>query len=97
MTARHPGEILKQAREDHRPPVQFSDFVRATKISSSLLSHIESGTRRITAPTALKIAAYFKRTLGASNPMSRARYWMDLQSEYDLAAAEANADAADAA
>ncbi len=70
----HPGEILME------------DFMKAMGITArqlaadidvppSRISEIVNGRRPITADTALRLGVYFKMD---------ARFWMNLQSEYDI-------------
>ena len=69
-----PGEILL---EEFMQPLGLSQsrLARDLDIPQSRLSAIIRGERAITADTALRLAAYF----GTS-----ARFWLNLQAEYDL-------------
>ena len=74
----HPGETL---REDFMKPLGLTAsrlamelFVPATRVND-----IVRGRRAITADTALRLARYFGTT---------ARFWLNLQTNYDLELAE---------
>jgi addiction module HigA family antidote len=69
-----PGEIL---REDFMKPLGIMAQKLATDIdvSSSRISDIVNGKRRITADTALRLSIFFNM---------EARYWLNLQREYDV-------------
>src|ERR1044071_7828864 len=70
----HPGETLK---EDVLEPLGMSvnQFAKALAVDAARLNEIVRGRRGITADTALRLARY----LGTS-----ARFWLNLQSDYDL-------------
>ena len=70
----HPGEILL---EEFMKPMQLSARQLAADIdvSPSRISEIVNGTRPITADTALRLGIFFKM---------EPRFWINLQSEYDL-------------
>lgn len=70
----HPGEILL---EDFMKPMGISARKLAADIdvSPSRISELVHGTRPITADTALRLGLYF-----GMEP----RFWMNLQSEYDM-------------
>ena len=74
----HPGEILL---EDFMRPMNIT----ARQISSDMdvppsrISDIVNGTRPITADTALRLGLFFGMD---------ARYWLNLQSEYDVRVAK---------
>jgi addiction module HigA family antidote len=74
----HPGVTLK---EDFLAPLELSGSRLAMDlhVPPSRINDILHGRRGITAETALRIARYF----GTS-----ATFWMNLQAQYDLAAAE---------
>jgi len=69
-----PGEILL---EEFLKPNSISQepLSRDIDVPKSRISGIVHGTRSVTADTALRLATYF----GTS-----ARFWMNLQDEYDL-------------
>lgn len=70
----HPGEILL---EDFMKPMGISARRLAADIdvSPSRISDLVHGTRPVTADTALRLGLYFNM-----DP----RFWMNLQSEYDM-------------
>ena len=74
----HPGEILLE--EFIRPmDLSLAAVSRATGIPASRLTEITKGRRSITAETALRLARFFGTTAG---------FWVGLQGEHDLEAAE---------
>ncbi len=75
----HPGEILKA---EFLEPLGLSvnALSQAIKAPRTRLNDIIRGRRGITADTAMRLARYF----GTS-----ARFWMNLQSHYELEIAEA--------
>ncbi len=74
-----PGEILA---EEFLEPMGLShrELARRMRVSPMRISEIVRGKRSITAETAIKLAA----VLGTS-----AKFWMNLQCNYDLAIAAA--------
>ena len=70
----HPGEILL---EEFLQPMEISQYRLAKDIGVPVrrINEIVLGKRRITADTALRLARFF----GLSE-----RFWMNLQSRYDL-------------
>jgi addiction module HigA family antidote len=70
----HPGEILL---EEFLQPLKISQYRLAKDIGVPVrrINEIVLGKRRITADTALRLARFF----GLSE-----RFWMNLQSRYDL-------------
>ena len=78
LPAIHPGEILSE--ELNEIGVSVSALARALDVPQSRMADVVKGKRGITADTALRLGAYF----GTS-----ARFWLNLQSAYDLAAAQA--------
>ncbi len=70
----HPGEILL---EEFLEPMEVSQYRLAKDISvpPRRVNEIVHGKRAITADTALRLARYF----GTSE-----RFWMNLQTRYDL-------------
>jgi antitoxin HigA-1 len=70
----HPGEIL---REDYLIPLGMSVYrlAKGLHMTQTAVSQILSGKRSITALTAMRL----ERFMGAS-----ARFWLNLQSAYDL-------------
>ncbi len=82
MTAKikptHPGDVL---RYEYLEPLGMTPnaLAIALRVPASRIGEIVNGKRSITAPTAMRLARYFG---------SSARFWMNLQSYYDLAVAE---------
>jgi addiction module HigA family antidote len=74
----HPGETL---REDFLKPLGLSVNRLATElfVPATRINDIVRARRSITADTALRLARYFGTT---------PQFWMNLQSNYDLEAAE---------
>jgi addiction module HigA family antidote len=74
----HPGEILL---EDFMKPMGISARQLAADIdvSPSRISELVNGKRPITADTALRLGLFF-----GMDP----RFWMNLQTEYDLRVAQ---------
>jgi addiction module HigA family antidote len=74
----HPGDVL---RHDYLEPLGMTPnaLAIAIRVPASRVGEIVNGKRSITAPTAMRLARYFG---------SSARFWMNLQSYYDLAIAE---------
>lgn len=70
----HPGEVL--ADELSTINVTASKLARAIDVPQSRMTGIIKGHRRVSADTALRLAQYF----GTS-----ARFWLNLQTAYDLA------------
>jgi len=76
----HPGEILL---EDFMKPMGITARQLAADIdvSPSRISEIIHGARPITADTALRLGLFFSM---------EPRFWMNLQSEYDMRMAKRN-------
>lgn len=74
----HPGEVLL---EDFMRPMGISARQLAADIdvSPSRISHVVNGNRPITADTALRLGLFFGM---------ESRFWLNLQSEYDMRMAE---------
>ena len=74
----HPGEFLF---EKFLKPLNISQskLARDLNISTNRISEIIHGKRRVTADTALRLAAYFGNS---------ASFWLGLQMNYDLDIAE---------
>jgi len=77
----HPGELLKEALEELG--TSQAEFARAIGVAPMRISHIVKGTRPVTA----ELALLFGRAFGQSP-----RYWLNLQSAYDLKTAEREMD-----
>jgi antitoxin HigA-1 len=73
----HPGEILRD--ELDALDLSANALARALDVPTNRVTEILNGARGISADTALRLARYF----GTS-----ARFWMNLQTSYDLAIAE---------
>lgn len=78
--------MTKRHEEIHPGEVLYEDFMQAMGITArqlaadidvppSRISDIVNGRRPITADTALRLSLYFKMD---------ARFWLNLQTEYDL-------------
>ena len=76
MAPVHPGEILL---EEFLRPLGVSQYrlARAVRVPARRINEIVHGQRRISADTALRLARFF----GTSD-----RFWINLQSRYDLEA-----------
>ena len=72
----HPGEILSE--EIAERGLSASQLARELDVPGNRLSEIIAGRRSVSADTALRLAAY----LGTS-----ARFWLNLQTTYDLGCA----------
>jgi antitoxin HigA-1 len=72
----HPGEVLL---EEFLRPLGVSQYqlAKAIDVPARRINEIVHGQRRITADTALRLSRYF----GTSE-----RFWLNLQSRYDLEA-----------
>ncbi len=73
----HPGEFLREALEELG--ISQAQFARTLGVSAMRVSHVVKGTRPVTA----ELALLFGRALGQSP-----QYWLNLQADYDLKAAE---------
>ena len=73
----HPGDFLKEALEELG--TSQAEFARAIGISPMRISHVVNGTRPVTAELALLFGRAFGQT---------PRYWLNLQSDYDLKTAQ---------
>jgi len=72
----HPGEILKDELEIRG--LSGNRLALALRVPANRITGILNGSRSITAETALRLAAYFSND---------AQFWMNLQTQYDLAIA----------
>ncbi|MDJ0818475.1 MAG: HigA family addiction module antitoxin [Desulfobacterales bacterium] len=73
----HPGRILK--REIDARGLSANKLALALRVPSGRITQIVNGKRGIPAETALRLSRYFGNS---------ARFWMNLQTRYDLAKAE---------
>ena len=73
----HPGETI---REDYLKPLGMSvnRLALELRVPATRMLEIVNGRRGISADTALRLARYFNTT---------AKFWLNLQSSYDLAVA----------
>ena len=78
MLAVHPGRILK--RELASRSMSANKLALALRVPSGRITSILAGKRSITPETALRLAHHFENS---------AQFWMNLQTRYDLATAEA--------
>ncbi|MDQ5908667.1 MAG: antitoxin HigA [Pseudomonadota bacterium] len=77
LPAIHPGEYLAELLEDLG--LSQAQFARLIGISPGRISYIVKGLRPVTA----ELALLFGKAFGQS-----AHYWLNLQAEYDLKAAQ---------
>ena len=73
----HPGRILK--REMTERGLSANKLALALRVPSGRITQILNGKRGLTAETSLRLSRYFRNS---------ARFWMNLQSRYELAKAE---------
>ncbi|MCH8038203.1 MAG: HigA family addiction module antidote protein [Proteobacteria bacterium] len=77
MTPVHPGRVLK--RELAARELSANRLALALRVPSGRITSILNGKRGISPETALRLARYF-----GNSP----RFWLNLQSGFDLAVAE---------
>ena len=75
----HPGRILK--RELAARNLSANKLALAIRVPSGRITQILNGKRGISAETALRLSRHFGNS---------ARFWVNLQSRYELALAERN-------
>jgi antitoxin HigA-1 len=75
----HPGRILK--REMNARSLSANQLALSLRVPSGRITQIVSGKRGISTETALRFSRYFGNS---------ARFWMNLQTRYDLAITERN-------
>jgi len=75
----HPGEIL---REDYLKPLGLSGnrLALGLRVPATRITAILNEERSISADTAIRLARYF--------PNTTARFWLNLQTDYDLEVAQ---------
>jgi addiction module HigA family antidote len=73
----HPGRVLK--RELQARDLSANRLALALRLPSGRITDILNGKRGITPDTALRLGRYFSNS---------ARFWMNLQTAYELAKAE---------
>ena len=76
--AAHPGRFLKRELAVRR--LSANRLALDLGVPSGRITDILNGRRAITADTALRLGRYFS---------NRAQFWLDLQSQYDIAVLEA--------
>ena len=79
----HPGEVLRDELDELG--VSPTALARAINVPLNRISQIIAGKRSITGDTALRLGHWF-----GVEP----QFWMNLQAQFDLAAAEQSAGAA---
>ena len=79
----HPGEVLRDELDELG--VSPTAFARAIDVPPNRISQIIAGKRSITGDTALRLGHW-----SGVDP----QFWMNLQAQFDLAAAEQHAGAA---
>lgn len=77
MIAVHPGRILK--RELEARSLSANRLALALRLPSGRITDILNGKRGISPETALRLGRYFGNS---------ARFWMNLQTNFELAVAE---------
>jgi antitoxin HigA-1 len=75
--AAHPGRLLK--RELKARELSANRLALDLAVPSGRITDILNGRRSITADTAVRLGRYFG---------NRAQFWLDLQSQYDIAVIE---------
>ena len=73
----HPGRILK--REMDARELSANKLALALRVPSGRITQIINGKRGVSAETALRFSRYFGNS---------ARFWMNLQTRYELGKAE---------
>jgi addiction module HigA family antidote len=74
VMAVHPGRFLKRELEARR--LSANRLALDLGVPSGRITDILNGRRSVTADTALRLGRYFG---------NRAQFWLDLQSQYDIA------------
>ena len=77
MLAIHPGRLLK--REIKTRNISANRLAIDLGVPSGRITDILNGRRSISADTAVRLGRYFG---------NRAQFWLDLQSQYDIALVE---------
>lgn len=75
----HPGEILKEELEELG--MAPTEFARQIDVPSNRVGQIIAGKRSVSADTALRFGHWFG---------VEAQFWLNLQTQFDLAVAEEN-------
>jgi antitoxin HigA-1 len=76
MVPIHPGRILRRELKARR--LSANALARALRVPSGRIVNILNGKRSVTAETALRLGRYFGNA---------PQFWINLQSQYDLAIA----------
>lgn len=79
----HPGRLLK--REIEARDLSANRLALSLGVPSGRITDILNGRRGITADTAVRLGRFFG---------NRAQFWLDLQSQYDIAVIERDRGAA---
>ena len=79
----HPGEVLKDELDEFG--VTPTSFARQIEVPPNRISQIISGKRSVTGDTALRLGHWF-----GVEP----QFWLNLQTQFDLAAADEKVGAA---
>jgi addiction module HigA family antidote len=74
----HPGKLLR--REMQARKLSANALALALRVSSGRITDILTGKRGVSPETAMRLARYFGNS---------ARFWLDLQTTYELEVAEA--------
>ncbi len=77
LLASHPGHLLR--RELKARELSANRLALDLGVPSGRITDILNGRRSVTADTAVRLGRYFG---------NRAQFWLDLQSQYDIAAIE---------
>ena len=77
MTPVHPGRVLKRELAARR--LSANRLALALRVPSGRITSILNGKRAISPDTALRLARFFGNS---------ARFWMNLQTRYDITVAE---------
>ena len=75
--ASHPGRLLKRERAARK--LSANRLALDLGVPSGRITDILNGRRSVTADTAVRLGRYFG---------NRAQFWLDLQSQYDIALIE---------
>jgi len=73
----HPGRILKREMEERN--LSANRLALSLRVPSGRITQILNGKRGLSAETSLRLSRYFGNS---------ARFWMNLQTRYELAQAE---------
>ena len=82
MRAVHPGRILKAELEARR--LSANALALALRTPSGRITDIVNGKRAVSTETAMRLGRYFGQS---------PRFWLDLQTNYELVTAEASVGA----